>query len=64
MRFEGATNVATDFRVQGVVRRGSQATVTVLRTDVIAGRAEPTPPVAETLLFKREGGAWVLRPAR
>ena len=64
VRFEGASEVATDFRVQAVVRRGSQATVTVLRTDVIAGRAEPTPPVAETLLFKREGGAWVLRPRR
>ena len=64
VRYEGAANVATDLRVQGVVRRGAQATVSVLRTDVIAGRTEATPPVAETLRFKREGGAWVLRPGR
>jgi len=64
VRYEGSVNVATDLRVQGVVRRGSEATVSLLRTDVIAGRPEPTPPVAETLRFKREGGAWVLRPAR
>jgi len=64
VRFEGSTNVATDLRVQNVVRRGAEATVSLVRTDVIAGRPEPTPPVAETLRFKREGGAWVLRPAR
>ena len=64
VRYEGADNVATDLRVRGVVRRGNQATVTVVRTDAIAGRSEPTPPVTETLRFQRESGAWVLRPAR
>jgi hypothetical protein len=64
VRYEGSPSVATDLRVQSVVRRGSQATVSLVRTDVIAGRPEPTPPVAETLRFTREGGAWVLRPAR
>ena len=64
VRFEGADNVATDLRVQGVARRGAVATVTIVRTDAIAGRLEPTPPVVETLRFHREAGAWVLRPAR
>jgi hypothetical protein len=62
-RYAGAENVATDLRVQSVVRRGDRATVSVIRTDVIAGRPEPTPPVTETLRFRRERGAWVLRPA-
>jgi hypothetical protein len=64
VRYEGADDVVTDLRVQGVVRRGSRATVTIVRTDAIGGRSEPTPPVAETLRFHREAAAWVLRPAR
>jgi hypothetical protein len=64
VRYEGAENVSTDLRVEGVARRGSVATVTIVRTDAIAGRSEPTPPVVESLRFHREAGAWVLRPAR
>ena len=62
-RYDGALNVATDLRVKSVVRRGDRATVSIIRTDAIAGRPEPTPPVPETLQFRRERGAWVLRPA-
>jgi hypothetical protein len=62
-RYEGAENVATDFRVLDVARRADRATVSILRIDVIAGRPEPVPPASETLFFRRERGAWVLRPA-
>jgi tetratricopeptide (TPR) repeat protein len=62
---EGAANIAVDLRVLRVARRGSQATVTVRRTEVVvAGRSVDRPSVEETLRFQRDGEAWVLRPSR
>jgi hypothetical protein len=62
-RFAGALNAATDLRVLDVVVKGDEASVPILRTDVIVGgKSEPGAPVEEKLRFVRRGGAWLLRP--
>jgi len=58
--FRNALNAATDLRVLQVATLGDAAEVVVLRSDFIVGRP-PTPPLEETLRFRRTGGRWVLR---
>jgi hypothetical protein len=59
--FRGALNVTADLRVLEVVREGDRAGVAILRTDVVrGGKAAEAPTVAETMRFRRRGGAWTL----
>jgi len=59
--FLGAVNATSDLRILEVAVTGSQAVVTVLRTDVIVGgQARARPPVEETLKLVQESGSWVL----
>lgn len=58
--FRDALNAASDLRVLRADERGDTAEVVLLRSDFIVGRPT-TPPVEETLRFRRERGDWVLR---
>jgi hypothetical protein len=59
--FRGALNVTADLRVVEVAREGDRARVAILRTDVVrGGKGAEAPTAAETLRFRRRGGAWTL----